>query len=240
MRCRSYERRFLSSSFVFIKYLLVDVRGNNVPDEDEFKLTEDERERLVAEEVEEFPFDTPKYTTHLLNPAINLSQSNRPHVVGQMSDIVEEFRQEYPEGTFEDWVNYYKEEYNGDERIEEATEMAYPMVEKMREAFEQIDEEMTRQYLRDLVLFKSYEGFDIQEAVLKKLGEMYEVEVQQADAQDESKGIDGYLGDQPVQVKPVTYKDNLQENIEVPIVFYDQNKSNKTMKVDISELPDEL
>ena len=208
-------------------------------DEDEFKLTEDERERLVAEEVEEFPYDTPKYTTYLLNPAINLSQSNRPHVVGQMSDIVEEFRQEHPEGTFEDWVNYYKEEYDGDDRLEEATEMAYPMVEKMRKAFEQIDEEMTRQYLRDLVLFKTYEGFDIQEAVLKKLGEMYDVEVHRAEAQDESKGIDGYLGDQPVQVKPVTYKDNLQENIEVPIIFYDENKSNKTMTVNISELKEE-
>jgi hypothetical protein len=210
-----------------------------VSDECEFKLTEDERERLVAEEIEEFPFDTLKYTTYLLNPAINLSQSNRPKVVGQMSDIVEEFRKEHPEGTFEDWVNYYKKEYDGDERLEEATEMAYPMVERMREAFEQVDKEMTRQYLRDLVLFKSYEGFDIQEAVLKKLGEMYDLEVQRADAQDESKGIDGYLGDQPVQVKPVTYKDNLQESIEVPIIFYDENKSNKTMKVDISELKED-
>lgn len=209
-------------------------------DENEFKLTEDERERLVSDEIEEFPFDTPKYTTYLLNPAINLSQSNRPHVVGQMSDIVEEFRQNHPEGTFEDWVNYYKKEYDGDERLEEATEMAYPMVEKMRESFEQIDKKMTSQYLKDLVLFKSYEGFDIQEAILKKLGKMYNVEVQRADAQDESRGIDGYIGKQPVQVKPVSYKDNLQEDIDVPIVFYDENKSNKTMKVDISELPDEL
>lgn len=85
----------------------------------------------------------PKYTTYLLNPAINLSQSNRPHVVGQMSEIVEEFREQHPEGTFADWVEFYYEEYDGEDRLEEATEMAYPMVEKMREAFEQIDKEMT-------------------------------------------------------------------------------------------------
>jgi hypothetical protein len=207
-----------------------------VTDEDVFKLTEEERERLVAEEVEEFPFDTPKYTTYLLNPAVNLSQSNRPHVVGQMSKIVKQFRQEHPEGTFDDWVEFYKNEYNGDQRIEKATEMAYPMVKKMRTAFEEIDEEMTRNYLRDLVLFKSYEGFDIQEAILKKLGEMYDAEIKRANPQDETKGIDGYIGDQPVQIKPITYKDNLQESIEVPIILYDENKSNKTMKVDISEL----
>lgn len=207
---------------------------------DEFRISEEERERLVAEDVEEFPFDTPKYTTYLLNPAINLSQSNRPEVVGQMSDIIEEFREIHPEGTFEDWVEFYFEEYNGEERLEESAEKAYPMVEKMRSAFDQIDEEMTRRYIRDLVLFKTYEGFDIQEAILRKLGDMFDEEVSRGTAADESKGIDGYVGDQPVQIKPVTYKENLQENIDAPIVFYDENKTNKAMTVDISELNEEM
>jgi len=207
---------------------------------DEFRLSEEEREQLVAEEVEEFPFDTPKYATYLLNPAINLSQSNRPEVVGQMSDIIEEFGQEHPEGTFEDWVEFYFEEYDGEERLEEAVEKAYPMVEKMRDAFEQIDEEMTRRYLRDLVLFKTYEGFDIQEAILRKLGDKFGAEVRRADAAEESKGIDGYIGDQPVQIKPVTHKDNLQESFDIPIVYYDENKSNKAMTVDISALNESI
>ncbi|GAA0725748.1 hypothetical protein J2744_001010 [Halorubrum trapanicum] len=208
--------------------------------EDEFRISEDERDRLVAEEVEGFPVDNPKYTTYLLRPAVNLSQSNRPKVVGQMSDIIEEFRQKHPDGTFEDWVNYYKEEYDGDDRLAEATEIAYPMVEKMRAAFEQINEDMTHDFLRDLVLFKTYEGFDVQETVLRKLGEMYDEDVTRATAEDESKGIDGYIGDQPVQIKPVTYPDDLQEGIDVPIVTYDENKSNKAMTVNASELSEEM
>jgi len=203
---------------------------------DEFRISEEERDRLVANDIENFPVDNPKYTTYLLNPAINLSQSNRPRVVGQMSDIVEEFRKENPDGTFEDWVEFYYNEYDGEERLNEALAMAYPMVERMRDAFEQIDEEMTHDYLRDLVLFKSYEGFDIEETILRKLGELYDAEISKATAEDESKGIDGYIGEQPVQVKPVSYKDNLQEQISVPIVFYDENKSNKAMTVDISKL----
>lgn len=209
-------------------------------DEYEFRISEEERDRLVAEAVEEFPVDNPKYTTYLLRPAVNLSQSNRPRVVGQMSDIIEEFRQKHPDGTFEDWVNYYETEYDGDERLEEATEIAYPMVEKMRDAFEQIDEEMTHDFLRDLVLFKTYEGFDIQEAILRKLGEMYDTEITRATAEDESKGIDGYVGDQPVQIKPTTYPDDLQEGIDVPIVTYDENKSNKAMTVNASELTEAM
>lgn len=204
--------------------------------DDEFRISAEERERLVAEEVEEFPVDTPKYTTYLLNPAINLSQSNRPEVVGQMSEIIEEFRDEYPDGTFQDWVEFYFEEYDGERRLEEATQKAFPMVKKMKEAFEEVDKEMTHNYLRDLVLFKTYEGFDIQETILRKLGEIYEAGVRQATAEDESKGIDGYLNGQPISIKPVTYKDNLQEDIDAPIVYYDENKTNKAMSIDISEL----
>lgn len=208
--------------------------------EDEFRISEEERERLVAEEVQEFPIEFPKYTTQLLNPANRFAQSTRDDVVGNMSELIEEFREEHPEGTFEDWVNFYFEEYDGEQRIQDATEKMYPMVEKMKEAFEQVDRDMTRDFIRDLVLFKTYEGFDIQEAVLRKLGEKFDVETRRATSEEERQGIDGYIGDQPVQVKAETYKDNLQDNIAVPIVYYDENKSNKAMSVDISELNEEI
>ena len=204
--------------------------------DDEFRISEKERERLVAEEVEEFPIEFPKYTTQLLNPANRFAQSTRDDVVGNMSELIEEFREKHPEGTFEDWVNFYFEEYDGEQRIEDATEKMYPMVEKMKEAFEQVDREMTQDFVRDLVLFKTYEGFDIQEAILRKLGNKCDAETRRATAEEERKGIDGYIGDQPVQVKAETYKDNLQNNIGVPIVYYDENKSNKAMTVDISEM----
>ena len=72
-----------------------------------------------------------------------------------MNEIIEEFRAKQPDGTFQDWVGFYFEEHDGEERLEEATEKAVPMVKKMKEAFEEVDEEMTRNYLRDLILFKN-------------------------------------------------------------------------------------
>ena len=210
-----------------------------MPD-DEFRISEEERERLVAEEVEEFPIEFPKYTTQLLNPANRFAQSTRDDVVGNMNELSKEFREKHPEGTFEDWVNFYLEEYDGEQRIEDATEKMYPMVEKMKEAFEQVDREMTQDFVRDLVLFKTYEGFDIQEVILRKLGDKFDAETRRATVEEEREGIDGHIGDQPVQVKPETYKDNLQDDIGVPIVYYDENKSNKAMTVDISELNDSM
>ena len=64
-----------------------------------------------------------------------------------MNEIIEEFRAKHPDGMFQDWVGFYFEEYDGEEWLEEATEKAVPMVKKMKEAFEEVDGEMTRNYL---------------------------------------------------------------------------------------------
>lgn len=130
-RGMSAEAHFLSIHFTKEVGYTSWHRDKNMAD-GEFRVSEKERERLVAKEVAEFPIETPKYTTYLLNPAINLSQSNRSEVVGQMSDITEEFREQHPEGNFEDWIEFYFKKYGGEEQLEEATEMVYPMVEKMK------------------------------------------------------------------------------------------------------------
>ena len=52
------------------------------------KLTEEEREQLVAEIDPEFP----KYTTQVMNTANQNSQGTRPRVVGQLSEIIEEYK----------------------------------------------------------------------------------------------------------------------------------------------------
>lgn len=89
------------------------------------------------------------------------------------------------------------------------------MIQQMREAMNQIDRPMVNRWIRDLVLYKTYLGFDTQEVIFHKLAGEYHREYTRAEADDESKGIDGYLDGQPVSVKPVTYqqKDRLQKDI---------------------------
>lgn len=188
------------------------------------KLTDDEREKLVADIDPEFP----KYTTQIMNTANQNSQATRPRVVGQMSEIIEEYKEEYPEGGFDDWEKFYREVYDGEERIEEATEKAYEMVVKMREAAKEIDEKMVRRWIEDLVLYKTYTGLGRnEEAIFEKLSKEYDLEFSRSTPEEESKGIDGYLGDQPVSIKPETYKqkNRLQENIKAPIVYYKEYKN---------------
>jgi hypothetical protein len=203
------------------------------------KLTEEEREQLVAEIDPEFP----KYTTQVMNTANQNSQGTRPRVVGQLSEIIEEYKEEYPEGNFEDWEEFYYDEYDGKKRIEDATQKIFEMVVKMREATKEIDEEMVQRWVEDLVLYKTYTGLGRnEEAIFEKLAEEYGIEYSRSTPEEESKGIDGYLGDQAVSIKPDTYrqKSRLQEDIQAPIVYYEGYKTNNSLKLHLDELDDAL
>lgn len=203
------------------------------------KLDEEERERLVADIDPDFP----KYTTQIMNTANQNSQGTRARVVGQMSELIEEFKEEYPDGEYEDWEEFYYSEYDGEKRIEEATEKIFEMVVKMREAVMEIDEEMVRRWVEDLVLYKTYTGLGRnEEAIFEKLAAEYDLEYSRSTPSEESKGIDGYLGNQPVSIKPVTYqqKSRLQENISAPIIYYEEYKTNNSLKLYIEELEEAL
>lgn len=203
------------------------------------RLSEDEREELVADIDPEFP----KYTTQIMNTANQNSQGTRPKVVGQLNEIIEEYKEEHPEGDFEDWKEFYFERYDGEENIEEATDKVFEMVVKMREAAEEIDREMVNRWVEDLVLYKTYTGLGRnEEAILKKLSEEYGLPYELGTAEDESKGIDGYLGDQPVSVKPETYKtkDRLREDIQAPIVYYEDYSTTNALKLHLDELDEVL
>lgn len=203
------------------------------------RISEEEREELVANIDPDFP----KYTTQIMNTANQNSQGTRPKVVGQLSDLIEEYKEEYPEGDYEDWEEFYLDEYDGEERIDEATDKVFEMVIKMREAAENIDREMVHRWVRDLVLYKTYTGLGRnEEAILKALSEQYDLPYELGDAADESKGIDGYIGDNPVSVKPITYKQKsrLQEDIQAPIVYYEEYSTTNALKLHINEIEDVL
>lgn len=203
------------------------------------RLSEDEREELVADIDPKFP----KYTTQIMNTANQNSQGTRPATVGQLNEIIEEYKEQYPDGDFEDWRQFYFENYDGGENIEEATDKVFDMVVKMREAAEEIDREMVNRWVKDLVLYKTYTGLGRnEEAILKKLSEEYDLPYELGTAEDESKGIDGYLGSQPVSVKPITYKQKarLQEDIDAPIVYYEDYSTTNALKLHLDELDEVL
>jgi hypothetical protein len=162
----------------------------------------------------------PKYTTQIMNLANQNAQGTRPKVVGQMSELVKQFTGQ----TYEDWVSWYTEYMP--KAIDEATERVCEMLENLALALPKIDKPMVRKWVEDLVLTKTFVGFCFQESILKTISEKKHQKYRTATPQDESKGIDGYIGDTPVSIKPITYKtkDMLQERIEAKMIYYEKLK----------------
>ena len=175
------------------------------------KITQD-----VVGKIVEFP----KYTTQIMNLANQNAQGTRPKVVGQMSELITQF----PNKTYDEWVKWYNERMPN--AIDDATEKIYSMVKSIDNAASKIDKDMVRKWIEDLVLTKTFTGFRFQESILKEISRIKGVPYRVATPSEESKGIDGFIGEMPVSIKPITYKtmSRLPESISIKMIYYEKLK----------------
>jgi len=162
----------------------------------------------------------PKYTTQILNLCNQNAQGTRPSVVGQMSELV----QECPYRTYKEWRQWYLSKKPS--AIADATQRIKTMVGNLRNAIALIDDNMIRAWVEDLVIAKSFTGLHFQQAILSRVAKMKRTTFRIAQPDEESKGIDGYIGQEKVSIKPETYKSKLglPESIRIPIIYYEKLK----------------
>lgn len=93
---------------------------------------------------------------------------------------------------------------------------------------------MIETWVKDLVLYKTFIGLRFQEAILKKVADIKETTYRLATKQEESRGIDGYIGYIPVSIKPHAYrsKASLAEEITVQVIYYEKKKGGITIEFD--------
>ena len=163
----------------------------------------------------------PKYTTQIMNLANQNSQGTRAKIVGQMSDLIQEF----PGHKYEEWENWYKQK--NPIAIDAATEKILDMIIKLKQAIRLIDKQMVKEWVEDLVVSKTFTGLRFQESILKRLAIIKSTTYRLSNPEEESIGIDGYIGDSPVSIKPITYKSKkmLPEDIKVEIIYYEKKKT---------------
>ena len=182
------------------------------------RISNQEIQRLVAPNSPEFP----KYVTQLLNLVNNNARGTRPEVVGQMTDLLAKSGAR----TVAEWRSYYdKKMPNG---IATATDKIKRKLVEMKKVMASITDDMVKDWVEDLVYTKTFTGLRVQDVILSYLAQqMGDVEYGVATVEDESQGIDGWIKDRPIQVKPSTYKESMarsSEVIKVPIVYYEKKK----------------
>lgn len=181
-----------------------------------FKISNDEVANLSNAPHYEFP----KYVTQFINLANSNAGGTRPKVVGQMSELVKEFDGK----SIDEWIAWYTERYPN--AINDATEKVWTIYETMKGAFNTITKDMVENWVKDLVYGKTYCGIRFQTAIISAIANQLNKDWREANPDEEAKGIDGFIGGKPLQIKASTYKleAHLSEVIDVPIVYYDKKK----------------
>lgn len=192
------------------------------------------RVKITIEEIRKYldieTPDFPKYVAPLINLANQYAQGTRPRVVGQMSELIQEFEGK----TLSEWEKWYLQKKP--DAIKNATEKILAKLKELRDSLSKIDQTMVEQWVRDLVIVKTFAGLRFQEAILKKGAEIKGTNYRFSEPGEESKGIDGYIGDIPVSIKPHTYevKASLPEHIGIKIIYY--RKIDDGIEVDYGEI----
>jgi len=183
--------------------------------------------KIATNKNEQFP----KYVSPIINDANKFSQGTRPKVVGKLSEMI----QQCPYKTYEGWEKWYLSKKP--DAIDNATKKIVGMLENFKEILPKIDEKTVRKWVEDLVLVKTFVGLNFQEAILKKLSSMTGKNFRLAESKEESEGIDGFIGEISISIKPETYKTkpSLMEKIKADkIIFYEKKKDG--IIVDITSL----
>lgn len=107
-------------------------------------------------------------------------------------------------------------------------------MEHLKEAIQLIDLDMIRRWVYDLVITKTYNGLYIQKAILARLAEEKGTDYRLACPEEESQGIDGYVGETAYSIKPDTYraKNFLPETIGAKMIYYAKTKTGLTVEVE--------
>ena len=194
-----------------------------------FNIKNEELESLNGNENAIFP----KYTSQLINWANQNAQGTRPKVVGQLSDLFPEYQEQAENVTVEGWKKWYLERYPN--AVENATAKIYTQVQNLKEAIQLIDRDMVQRWVEDLVITKTYNGMYVQRAILAKLASIKGLSFRLATPEEESIGIDGYVGTIAYSIKPDTYKtmNRLSENIDVKTIYYTKTKT--ALKIEVEE-----
>ena len=168
-----------------------------------------------------------KYISSIINIANTYSRATRPDNVGQMSELIKEFRKTSQTHSLLEWEKFY----NGEDKIIEASKKNWSMIEKIKENLNCLTEDDVYHWTKDLIIHKTYSGLEIQLEVLKLSanGKIYRL----SNPEEEKRGIDGFIEDEPVSIKSNTYTKTIQskiENIPYRIIYYTEGKKGIIIK----------
>lgn len=169
----------------------------------------------------------PKYSTQLLNLASQNCKATSPKNVGSVKELWLAMRKNGIPGTLQNWINYYNTVY-GQDRLIEAGSKIHLMLKKMN--ITGITLEMCIDYAMEVVYNKTHMGLGGEEMAIEAVAKFFKLSFKFSSREEESIGIDGWIGNKPVQVKPhnsafKSHVHNHPDTDKILLITYEEKKS---------------
>ena len=164
------------------------------------------------------------YIGSVINLGNSFSQATRPKNVGQMSDLIQEYRESTDNPTRNGWKSFYNNRI-GFDKIDIATDKIWDYVQRIKENLNSLTRDDVYEWTRDLIIDKTFAGLQVQLDILEMVSETGEYRL--STPEEESKGIDGVVDGKYVSIKPHTYKKTIEagkETINYDIIYYKNTK----------------
>jgi hypothetical protein len=155
----------------------------------------------------------PKYFKLQVNMANQVSRATSKKNIGNLNELFTRFRSNtrLQDQTVENWKAYYTERYP--EAIATATQK---VADKYLEIIQNVGNPNTKKlnkhlsgliaiWVEALIIEKTYNGMMAQVQVLSHLAQHNSMKITRATSSEDSQGIDGYIGNTSVNVKPASY-----------------------------------
>jgi hypothetical protein len=165
------------------------------------------------------------YIGSVINLGNSFSQATRPKNVGQLSELIQIFRDSDCEHSIGGWEQFYDEKI-GKCKIEDASDKIWNYVQRIKENLNRLTKEDVYAWTKDLIIDKTFSGLQLQLDILEMVCDNGDYRL--ANSEEEAKGIDGFVNGEPVSIKPHTYKKTIQsgkESIQYRIIYYKQTKN---------------
>ena len=174
--------------------------------------------------------ELPKYSNTLISIINNNARATRPISIGNLGQLKSEFKGE----TFKEFKKFLLD--NNPKMIETAVEKILNKAEEMELLPSYINYHTVKIWLENLIFIKTFRGLYFESLCFKTISEKFNIEFIKGTIEDDSKGIDGYLNNNPYNVKSATYKNKHDKSTTVncDIIFYNIKKN--TLEIEYNEI----
>ncbi len=174
----------------------------------------------------------PKYTSSLINLLNRWAGGTSDKIVGQMSEEV----MLCPYRKHSNWRKWYLKRHPNS--IKKSINLIMKKRMEVLKQYKKINKKLMKRWVDDLVIDKSYWGIKIQGAIIKKLKTFTNKRCRVATKKEERSGYDGFIGRNPIQIKPKSYRNasNVRSEIlRAKVIYYEKNKDG-SYDVNIKEI----